>query len=89
MCVHDQVMLFTTCVLAWHTYAYTLEQEDGPDALEEVTNNNLLPGGKKLRSDDPNYKSSEQIRCGAREAPWRVAVFGVGGLVGGLEQGKQ
>jgi hypothetical protein len=64
-------------------------QEDGPDALEEVTNNNLLPGGKKLRSDDPNYKSSEQIRCGAREAPWRVAVFGVGGLVGGLEQGKQ
>jgi hypothetical protein len=40
-------------------------QDDGPDALEEVTNNNLLPGGKKLRSDDPNYKSSEQIRCAA------------------------
>jgi hypothetical protein len=37
-------------------------QEDGLDALEEVTNNNLLPGGKKLRSDDPNFKSNEQIR---------------------------
>lgn len=37
-------------------------QEDGPDALEEVTNSNMLPAGKKLRSDDPNHKSSEQIR---------------------------
>jgi hypothetical protein len=35
-------MLFTTCVLAWHTYAYTLEQEDGPDALEEVANNTIV-----------------------------------------------
>lgn len=40
-------------------------QEDGPDALEEVTNSNMLPAGKKLRSDDPNHKSSEQIRWGA------------------------
>jgi hypothetical protein len=37
-------------------------QDDGPDALEEVTNNNQLPGGKKLRSDDPNHKSAEQVR---------------------------
>ncbi len=43
-------------------YMLCVLQEDGPDALEEVTNNNLLPGGKKLRSDDPNYKSNEQIR---------------------------
>jgi hypothetical protein len=37
-------------------------QEDGIDALEEVTNGNVMPGGKKLRSDDPNFKSNEQIR---------------------------
>jgi hypothetical protein len=37
-------------------------QDDVPDALEEVTNGNVMPGGKKLRSDDPNFKSLEQIR---------------------------
>lgn len=44
-------------------------QDDGPDALEEVTNNNQLPAGKKLRSDDPNHKSSEQIRSVQSKGP--------------------
>lgn len=45
--------------------SYTLKGEDDeeenerPEAFEEITNG--LPG-KKLRSDDPNYKSAEQIR---------------------------
>jgi hypothetical protein len=39
-----------------------LLQDDAPDALEEVTNGNVMQGGKKLRSDDPNFKSLEQIR---------------------------
>lgn len=50
----------------WDKVSYTLndddEQDEGPDALEEVTNGNVMVGGKKLRSDDPNFKSSEQLR---------------------------
>lgn len=51
---------------SWDKVSYTLndeeEQDDVPDALEEVTNGNVMVGAKKLRSDDPNYKSNEQHR---------------------------
>jgi hypothetical protein len=33
-----------------------------------VTNGQVMPGGKKLRSDDPNFKSLEQIRWGPAAA---------------------
>jgi hypothetical protein len=40
------------------------EEEDArPEAFDEITNG--LPG-KKLRSDDPNFKSQEQIRWAGR-----------------------
>eukprot|EP00775_Hariotina_reticulata_P011875 gene11875-12019_t len=57
--------LCTAATKAWDKVSYTLndeQEEDGIDALEEVTNGNVMPGGKKLRSDDPNFKSNEQIR---------------------------
>ncbi|WIA33317.1 hypothetical protein OEZ86_006455 [Tetradesmus obliquus] len=49
----------------WDKVSYILnddQEDDTPDALEEVTNGNVMQGGKKLRSDDPNFKSLEQIR---------------------------
>lgn len=55
----------TQAAKSWDKVSYILnddeDQDDGPDALEEVTNGNM-GGGKKLRSDDPNFKSSEQLR---------------------------
>lgn len=56
----------TQAAKSWDKVSYTLndddEQDEAPDALEEVTNGNVMVGGKKLRSDDPNFKSSEQLR---------------------------
>ncbi|KAF6251518.1 global transcription factor [Scenedesmus sp. NREL 46B-D3] len=49
----------------WDKVSYILnddQEDDVPDVLEEVSNGNVMPGGKKLRSDDPNFKSSEQMR---------------------------
>lgn len=45
-----------------HNVVCVCVQDEGIDALEEVTNGNVIQGGKKLRSDDPNFKSNEQIR---------------------------
>jgi hypothetical protein len=48
------------------------EEEDArPEAFDDVTNG--LPG-KKLRSDDPNYKSAEQIRCACARVRARAHV---------------
>lgn len=55
------------CPRVWDKVSYTLNDDEAEDGLggdvrlEELTNG-ALPSRKTLRSDDPTYKSAEQVR---------------------------
>jgi len=64
------------CPRSWDKVSYTLkdDEDDGADGeggsdikLEELTNG-ALPSRKTLRSDDPTFKSAEQIRKEKQDA---------------------
>ncbi|KAG1678588.1 hypothetical protein FOA52_012595 [Chlamydomonas sp. UWO 241] len=62
------------CPRSWQKVSYTLKDDedggedgDGDVKLEDMTNGGV-PSRKTLRSDDPTYKSAEQVRKEKQEA---------------------